>query len=74
MNETLISLLIDGDTHHYLYYNPSTEVLVVEQRLNLKIVGLDRMEDSSRSDYRAEIEIMKELGYELASTSETDLF
>lgn len=73
-SNVLITLMIDGETHHYLYFNPDSNVLVIEQREDLKIVGIDRMTDSSHSDYRAEIKIMKELGYELASTSETDLF
>lgn len=73
-SNVLITLMVGGQTHYYLYFNPTTDILVVEQRVNLKIVGSDRMKDSSPEDYRAEIKVMKELGYQLASTSETDLF
>lgn len=70
----LISLLILDDVHQYLYWNPDTNVLVVEERVNMERVSLDVMHDMDRDDYRSEIRGWKKIGYTLASTSETDLF
>lgn len=73
-SNVLITLLTKGDIHQYVYWNEMTNILVVEERVNLKIKGLDRVKDSDRDDYRAEIKAWKDAGYTVASTSETDLF
>lgn len=70
----LVSLLTKGDVHQYVYWNWTTNVLVVEERVNLKIKGMDITRGSDRDDYREEINSWKDAGYTVASTSETDLF
>jgi hypothetical protein len=74
MDNTLITLMADGDTHHYLYFDQATGLLTVEERVHLEIKGVDRVSGSSWAEYRHEIRVMKELGYKMISTSETDLF